>query len=242
MNTKQCLIKVGGIEVVVFYKNVKNLHLNVLPPIGKVRVSAPIGMSDDAIRTFLATRISWIKKKQSKFKAQERQTPREYISGESHYYLGDRYKLEVIEQVAKPNLTIKGKKKFVLSVKPKSSVLYRERVMQDFYRRELRQVIEPMVIKWQKQISAEANFWGIRRMKTRWGTCDKKVKRIWFNLELIKKPRSCIQYVVVHELLHLIERKHNDKFVGLMDKYLPKWKSEIDELNQLILAHEEWSH
>ena len=240
MSTNQSLFKVGGIEVIVLHKNVKNLHLNVLPPIGKVRVSAPTNMSDDAIRTFLATRISWIKKKQARFKGQERQTPRKYVSGESHYYLGKRYRLEVVSVNIRPDVAIEGKKKLVLSVKPKSKLLKREQVMQDWYRGELKNILNVLIEKWQKKIGVQANHWSIRRMKTRWGTCDKKTKRLWFNLELIKKPKSCIQYVVVHELLHLIERKHNDKFVSLMDKYLPKWRSEKDELNQLIISHEKW--
>jgi len=242
MSTKQSLFKVGGIEAVVLHKRVKNLHLNVLPPVGKVRVSAPIGMGDDAIHTFLATRISWIKKQQAKFKGQERQTPREYVSGESHYFLGTRYRLEVVFTNEKPSVVIKNKKKVVLSVKPKSKLLKREQVVQDWYRNELKNILTLLLGKWQKKIGVKTNYWGIRRMKTRWGTCDEKTKRLWFNLELIKKPESCIQYVVVHELIHLIERKHNDKFVGLIDKYLPKWRSEKEDLNQFILAHEEWNH
>lgn len=242
MSTNKSLFKVGGIEVVVLHKRVKNLHLNVLPPVGKVRVSAPTGMSDDAIRTFLATRISWIKKKQAKFKTQERQTPRKYVSGESHYFLGRRYRLEVVYLDTKPNVVIKGKKKFVLTVKPKSNVLKREQVMQIFYRNELKHILTPLIEKWEKKIGVQASFRGIRRMKTRWGTCDEQTKKLRFNLELVKKPESCIQYVVVHELVHLLERGHSDRFVGLMDKYLPKWRSERDELNQFILSHEEWNH
>jgi len=242
MSTNQSLFKVGGIEVLVLHKKVKNLHLNVLPPAGKVRVSAPIGMDGDAIRTFLATRISWIKKQQAKFRGQERQTPREYVSGESHYFLGNRYRLEVLNTDENSAVVIKNKKKIMLSVKPRSSLLKREQVMQDWYREELKNTLKPLIVKWQNKIGVKTHFWGIRRMKTRWGTCDEKTKRLWFNLELIKKPESCIQYVVVHELIHLIERKHNDNFVGLIDKYLPKWQSEKDELNQFILSHEEWRH
>jgi len=242
MSTNQSLCKVRGVKIAVLHKKIKNLHLNVLPPIGKVRVSAPISMSDDAIRTFLATRISWIKKQQAKFEGQERQTTRKYISGESHYFLGRRYRLEVISTNEPPSVVIKNKRKLVLSVKTKSTLIKRKQVMQDWYRNELKNILRDLIEKWQKKIGVEASHWGIRRMKTRWGTCDEKTKRIWFNLELIKKPESCIQYIVVHELIHLLERKHNDKFVGLMDKYLPKWRSEKDELNQLILSYEKWDH
>jgi len=234
------IITIGGIEVLVLHKNVKNLHLNVLPPNGKVRVSAPIGMSDDAIRTFIVSRISWIKKKRNNFQSQERQTIREFKSGESHFLFGKRYKLEVVERNQKPSVIIKAKTKIVLSVKPKTSTEQRESIMNKFYRMELEKRIVPLILKWQKKIKVSPTFWGIRKMRTRWGTCDEKSKRIWFNLELAKKPENCIQYVVVHELVHLIERKHDKYFVSLMDKYLPKWRSEKEELNKFILSYEKW--
>ncbi|MBU0586901.1 M48 family metallopeptidase, partial [Candidatus Micrarchaeota archaeon] len=227
-------------EAVVLYKPVKNLHLNVLPPVGKVRVTAPQNMNDDAIRTFLATRISWIKRMQAKFKGQERQTSREYVSGETHYYFGNKYKLEVVEAERSPNVSIKGKSKILLSIKPKTDILKREKIMQKWYREELRMFLNKAITKWETKIAVKASNWGIRRMKTRWGTCNHKAKSIWLNLELTKKPEHCIEYAVVHELIHLIEEKHSDKFMALMNKHLPKWKSEKEELNRLILAHEEW--
>ncbi len=240
MNINRSLIKIRGIEVLVLRKKIKNLHLNVLPPNGMVRVSVPLGMSDDAIHTFLATRVSWIKKQQAKFKGQERQTPRKYVGGESHYFLDKRYRLEVIYIEDKPKVEIKNKKNIVLSVRTGSNTKKREQVLQNWYRNELRQVLDPLIKKWQEKIGVRVDFWGIKRMKTKWGSCNEKTKRILLNLELIKKPESCIEYVVVHELIHILERKHSDKFVGLMDKHLPKWRDEKDELNRLILAHEEW--
>ncbi len=240
MSTNQSLIKVGGIEAVVLYKPVKNLHLNVLPPAGKVRVTAPQNMNDDAIRIFLATRISWIKKMQANFKGQERQTPREYVGGETHYIFGNKYKLEIVEIEGTPSVSIKGKSKILLSIRPKTDILKREQIMQDWYRIELREVLNKSVAKWESKIGVKVNDWGIRRMKTRWGTCNHKQKTIWFNLELSKKPLSCTEYVIVHELLHLIEEKHSEKFVKLLAQYLPKWKSEKEELNSAILSYEEW--
>jgi predicted metal-dependent hydrolase len=239
MSINKCIMKIRGIEVLVLRKKIKNLHLNVLPPDGTVRVSAPLNMNDDAIHTFLATRLSWIKKQQAKFKGQERQSIREYVSGESHYFLGKRYRLEV-QYGDKLKVEIKNKKKIVLKVKPGSDAAKREKVINEWYRKELRKILIPMLKKWQEKIGVEASFWGIRQMKTRWGTCNEKTKRIWFNLELIKKPESCIEYIVVHELVHLLERTHNDRFVQLLDKYLPKWRSTKDDLNRLILAYEEW--
>jgi predicted metal-dependent hydrolase len=242
MSTNQSLLQVGGIEVMVVYKPVKNLHLNVLPPVGKVRVTAPLNMSDDAIRTFLATRISWIKKMQAKFKGQERQTPREYVSGETYYFFGKKYKLEVVESENTSIVEIKGKTKIMLTIRAKSSILKREKIMQEWYRGELRKFLKKAINKWEKKIGVKTNSWGIRRMKTRWGTCNHKKKNIWLNLELAKKPEGCIEYVILHELLHLIEEKHSEKFTALLNKYMPKWKSEKEELNRLILSHEEWKN
>ena len=207
-----------------------------------MRVSAPLAMKDDAIRTLIATRLAWIKNQQAKFAAQERQTPREYVSGESHYYLGKRYRLEVIYENEPAQLRLHGKNKMVLSVRPDSSPAKREEIMLNWYRRELRTVLNELLPKWQEKIGVQAAAWGIKRMKTRWGTCNHKAKRIWLNLELIKKPIACIEYVTVHELLHLIEKKHNENFVDLMTKYLPKWRSVKEELNRLILSHEEWKY
>ena len=234
---------IRGIEVLVLRKKIKNIHLNVLPPNGAVRVSAPLNMNDDAIHTFLATRLSWIKKQQAKFKGQERQTIRKFVSGESHYFLGKRYLLEVQYADSKlkgPKVKILNKKKIVLEAKPGSDSKKREQVLRNWYRKKLREILTPMIKEWQKKIGVEVKFWGIRQMKTKWGSCNEKTKRIWLNLELIKKPEYCIEYVVVHELVHLLERTHNDRFVQLLDKHLPKWRSTKDELNKLILAYEEW--
>lgn len=242
MSIRQSLLQVGGIKVVVLYKPVKNLHLNVLPPVGKVRVTAPQNMNDDVVCTFLATRLTWIKKMKTKFKEQERQAPREYVSGETHYLFGRKYRLEVLEIDATPNVKIKGKTKLLLTIRPKTNTLKREAIIQNWYRNELRKFLEKAIDKWEKEINVKVSNWNIRRMKTRWGSCNYKKKNIWLNLELVKKPESCIEYVVLHELLHLIEKKHNEKFIALLDKYMPKWKSEKEELNRLILAHEEWKN
>lgn len=236
------MIKVGVIEALLVRKPIKNLHLAVLPPMGKVRITAPIAMKDDAIRTLLATKISWIKKQQAKFQGQERQTAREYVSGESHYFLGKRYRLEVLYEDKPPQVEIKSNGKIILCVRPHSSIAKREEVMTEWYREQLRDIAQALIEKWQNKIGVRTRLWGIKRMKTRWGTCNQKTARITLNLELAKKPISCIEYVIVHELVHLIEKKHNDRFVKLMTKYIPKWRSEKEELNRLILAHEEWGY
>jgi predicted metal-dependent hydrolase len=199
-------------------------------------------MNDDAIRTLLATRLGWIKKHKARFVSQLRQTPRQYVSGESHYFLGRRYRFEVLYEDKTPQVEIKGANKIILHARPKSVLAKREQTMLEWYRKELRAIAAELLPKWQKTIGVRPSAWGIKRMKTRWGTCNQKAGRIWLNLELAKKPVSCIEYVVVHELLHLIEKKHNERFVALMTQYLPKWRHEKQELNRFILSHEEWRY
>lgn len=233
-------LQLGPIEALIVRKPVKNLHLSVLPPNGWVRVTAPQNMNDDAIRTLLALRLPWIKKQQAKFSGQQRQTKRDYISGESHYFLGKRYRLDVVYKDESPKVTIKGKNKIVLQVKPKSTTKKRQEILTDWYREELHSVVDELIIKWQKKIGVKVSSWGIKQMKTRWGTCNHDTAKILLNLELAKKPPACIEYVVVHELVHLIEKKHSEKFVALVAKYIPKWKSLKDELNSFILSYDEW--
>ena len=241
MNTNSYL-QLGSIEALVVRKPIKNLHLSVLPPGGRVRITAPEYMKDDAIRTFISTKLTWIKKQQSKFAAQERQTEREYVSGESHYFFSKRYRLEVVYEDDAPRVSVKGNSKIILRVRQKSTREKREKVMMEWYRKELRTVVDRAMSKWQKKIGIQAYSWRIKKMKTRWGTCNQKAGRIWLNLELAKKPIACIEYVVVYELLHLIEKRHNERFVNLLTKYLPKWRSQKEELNRFILSHEKWSH
>ena len=236
------MLQVGNIEALVFRKPIKNLHLAVLPPVGKVRVSAPLTMKDDAIRTLLATRIAWIKKQQIKFEGQERQTRREYVSGESHYYWGKRYRLEVIYEDKSSKVSIKGKDKILLSVRPNSDRMKREQVMIEWYRKELRKVAHDLLEQWQKILGINTHEWGIKRMKTRWGTCNQKAGRIWLNLELAKKPEHCLDFIIVHEMTHLLEKNHNDRFKAHMDTFLPRWRQFKEELNQTVLSHENWSY
>jgi len=199
-------------------------------------------MKDDVIRSLIATRIPWIRKQRAKFEAQARQMPREYISGETHYVLGRPHRLEVVYESRPPSATVKGKNRIILQVRGNSTPVRREEVLMEWYRSELRRISEELLEAWQKRIGVAVRSWGIKRMKTRWGTCNQKAGRIWLNLELIKKPMACIEYVVVHELLHLIEKKHNQRFVDLMTKHLPRWRSSREELNRFMLSHEEWSY
>ena len=242
MSTNSCMLQVGNIEALVVRKPIKNLHLAVLPPAGKVRVSAPLAMKDDAIRTLLATRIGWIKKQQEKFRTQERQTPREYVSGESHFYWGKRYRLEVAYDEKPLGVNLQGKEKIVLSVRPNSDHNKREQVMMDWHRRELRTVANGLIEQWQKAIGVSLKEWGIKRMKTRWGTCNQKAGRIWLNLELAKKPEHCLEFIIVHEMTHLLERSHNDRFKAHLDRFMPRWRQYKEELNRSVLSYERWDY
>ena len=236
------MLQVGNIEALVVRKPIKNLHLAVLPPLGKVRVSAPITMRDDAIRTLLATRIGWIKRQQEKFKTQERQTLREYVSGESHYYWGKRYRLEVTYDEKPSSVNLLGKEKIALSVRPNSDRNKREQVMMDWYRQELRSVASGLIEQWQKTMGISLKEWGIKRMKTRWGTCNQRAGRIWLNLELAKKPGHCLEFIIAHEMTHLLERSHNDRFKAHLDRFMPRWRQHKDELNRSVLSYERWEY
>lgn len=241
VNEKQ-IISIRDIPVQVFKRGVKNLHLSVLPPIGRVRVTAPLKMSDEAIRMSVISRFPWIKKQQVKFKAQERQTIREYVSGESHYFMGKSYRLKLETTDEKPAVIIKGKTQIVMHVAKSSSVEKQGELITKWYRVQLRGVLDKYIPKWEKKMKVKITKVGIRHMKTRWGSCNQPKKTIWLNLELIKKPSSCIEYVLVHEFCHLKEKKHNDAFLELINKYLPKWKMFKEELNRMPLAYEKWSY
>jgi len=235
-------IDVNGLAVDVIRKNIKNLHLGVYPPNGRVRVAAPLRLNDEAVRLAVITRLAWIKRQQIKFKKQERESPREYVSGESHYVRGSRYLLNVIEQSGKPRVEIRNKRNLDLYVRPKSTRAQRERVMSAWYRENLRSEMAPLVEKWEKKIGVKAEIWGIKQMKTKWGTCNIKAARIWLNLELAKKSEQCLEYIIAHELVHLLERHHNERFLELMNKFMPGWKIHRSELNRAPLGHVDWDY
>lgn len=235
-------IEVNGLTVDVVRKNIKNLHLAVYPPNGRVRVAAPLRVSDEAVRLAVITRLSWIKRQQTKFQQQERESLREYVSGESHYVQGSRYLLNVIEQDGTPYVQIRNKKKIDLYVRPNSRADQRERVMSAWYRERLRESMPALIAQWEKKIGVHAEEWGIKKMKTKWGTCNIQVRRIWLNLELAKKSEHCLEYIIVHELVHLLERRHNDRFLSLMNQSMPNWKQYRDELNRVPLSHAEWEY
>lgn len=240
MTTETHTLSVSGIRVSVVRKAIKNLHLGVYPPDGRVRVAAPLAVSDAAVRVAVIGRLGWIKRQQASFERQPRETQREMVSGESHYYRGRRYRLEVVETDGLPRVELRGLRALVLHVRPGCSAEDRERLLQRWYRDRLREIVPGLLVKWQAKLGVEVCAWGIKRMKTKWGSCNARARRIWLNLELIKKPPGCLEYVLVHELTHLLARNHDERFLGLMDRHLPTWRRRRAELNATALAKEAW--
>lgn len=242
MNTNNHAITVNNIEVQVVRKDIKNLHLAVYPPDGRVRVAVPLHITDDNVRLAVITKLSWIKKQQAAFKAQPRQSAREMVSGESHYFLGRRYRLEVIERHGHHEVVVKNSSKLSLYVKPNTTPANRELALNEWYRAELKQRLPALIAKWEPIIGQPVAEWGIKKMKTKWGSCNISHRRIWLNLELAKKPPECLEYILVHEMVHLLERHHNDTFRTHMDHFLPNWRLHRDVLNSAPLAHEDWEY
>lgn len=224
----------------VVRKEIKNLHLGVYPPDGRVRVAAPLLISDDAVRLAVIGKLGWIRRQRAKYEAQPRQSQRQMVSGESHYFLGRRYRLRVQQRDSPPRVALRGKTAIEIFVRPEATAEQRRALLQRWYRERLKALIPPLLEKWQQALGVQAADWGIKRMKTRWGTCNIKARRVWFNLELAKKPEQCLEYVVAHELMHLLERHHDDRFTALMDRHLTNWRQLRSELNQAPLAHEHW--
>lgn len=242
MSTEAHRLSVGGLRIDVIRKPIKNLHVGVYPPHGRVRVAAPLAVSDDAVRLAVVTRLPWIKRQRARFADQPRQSERAYVSGETHYFMGRPYRLRLLEGAPAGRVHVRSSKALDLYVRAGSNREVRERVFLGWYREELRSQAAPMIAKWADKLDVSLPIWGIKRMKTKWGTCSVDAGRIWLNLELVKKPPHTLEYVVVHELVHFLERQHSDRFVGLMDGALPNWRMLRDELNAEPLADEEWDH
>ena len=241
MNISPHQISVSGIDIEINRKPIKNLHLGVYPPHGQVRVTAPMHIGDESIRLAAIGKLAWIKRQQSKFQAQPRQSQREMVSGESHYFLGQRYLLQIVEHQGKNHIALENKSVMLLYVKPTTSHQKRLEIIQQWYRAQLKAIIPALIDKWIAIVGVEINEWGVKKMKTKWGSCNIEDRRIWLNLELIKKPLHCIEYIIVHELVHLLERHHSDRFKAVMDKVMSHWRIYRDELNQLPLGHNDWN-
>jgi len=232
-------LKLGEIDVDVVFKDIRNIHLSVYPPDGRVHISAPQRMKLDNIRVFALDKIAWIRDQQQKMRGQERETPREFITGESHYLWGRRYLLEVVERHGAHQIVQKHHS-LLMYVCPGTTKENRELLMGRWYRVELKNRIPELLAKWEPIIGRQAAEWGVKRMKTKWGSCNTDAARIWLNLELAKKSPECLEYILVHEMVHLLERCHNDRFRAYMDRFLPQWRHCRDTLNGSPLGHEDW--
>ncbi len=242
MSTESHQIIVHGLAVQIVRKPIKNLHLGVYPPHGRVRVAAPLRVSNDAVRLAVISRLGWIKRQQANFAAQPRQSQREMVQGESHYFLGQRYRLRVLEHHGASRVELHNKATIDLYVRPQTNATQREQALQRWYRGQLKALIPPLLEKWQPVIGVRVADWGIKKMKTKWGSCTHSARRLWLNLELAKRSAQCLEYIVVHEMVHLLERHHNDRFRAMMDQFMPQWRSRREELNRTPLGHESWEY
>jgi predicted metal-dependent hydrolase len=239
MSTASAYLTVSGIDVDVVYKNIKNLHIAVYPPMGRVRVAAPERLDDDQVRLAVVSRLSWIKRQRDQLQAAQRQTIREMVTGESHYVWGSRLRLKVVERPGRAHIETEGDR-LLLYVASGTTSEHRREVLDRWYRDQLRRAIPDVIDEWERRMRVTVPKWSIRRMKTKWGSCNRETGHIWFNVELAKKHPECLEYIAVHEMTHLRERSHGTRFTKLMDKYLPDWRARRDRLNEAPLAHQSW--
>jgi predicted metal-dependent hydrolase len=232
-------IELGEIVIDVMKKDIKNIHLSVHPPAGRVRISAPLRMDLGTIRVFAITKLGWIKKQQQKMREQVRETQREYLDRESHYLWGKRYLLKVEVKDTAPYVSLRHNK-MVLHIRPDSSDERRQAILAEWYREKLKEAVPPLIAKWKLLMGVKVEKFFVQRMKTRWGSCNHRSRNIRLNTELAKKPPECLEYVVMHEMAHLLEHSHNSRFIALMDQFMPLWRNHREELNRSPLGHEEW--
>jgi predicted metal-dependent hydrolase len=234
-------LRLGDLAVEVVHKDIKNVHLSVHPPAGRVRIAAPRHLSVDAIRAFAIGKLGWIRRQQKKLQEQERETPREYLDRESHHVWGRRCLLAVVERDAPPSVEW-GHHRLALFVRPGTDARSRAEVLERWYRDQLRAAALPLLARWQPRLGVQVERLFVQRMKTRWGSCNPSARTIRLNTDLAKKPRECLEYLVVHELVHLLEPTHNARFVALIDRFLPGWPHRRELLNRLPVRHEDWSY
>ena len=234
-------IVLGDIVVDLVQKDIKNIHLGVYPPTGAVRISAPNHMSIDSIRAFAISKLGWIKRVQERLRDQERETPREYLDRESHWVWGKRHLLQVVEVKATPCVELK-RDKLVLSVRPGADLAKKQAIVEGWYRNQIREAAPPLIKTWEDVLGVSVANLYVRQMKTLWGSCNPVCRNIRLNSELAKKPRECLEYVLVHEMVHLLEPTHGQRFVAAMDRFMPPWRTHKDALNHLVVRHKDWSY
>jgi predicted metal-dependent hydrolase len=234
-------IELGDLVAYVTQKKIKNVYLSVHPPTGNVRISAPHHMSLDTIRAFAISKLGWIKQVRSKLRDQVRETPREYLDRESRDVWGKCYLLRVIEREAPPRVELENGT-LTLHIRPGADRAKKEAIVAQWYRDQIKDALPPLIDKWTPVIGVTVANIFIQQMKTRWGSCNPAAQNIRLNSELAKKPREFLEYVLVHELVHLLEPTHNHQFKALMDRFLPQWRSRRDSLNLLPVRHEDWAY
>lgn len=232
-------IQLGDITIAMTRKDIKNVHLSVHPPSGRVTLVAPLATRPEVARAYAASKIGWIRDQQAKLLGQARETPRQFVERESHYLWGRRYLLSLVEKDVKPFVRL-DHRRITLTVRPGSSPAKREEIMQEWHRTLLHEAVPPLIRKWEAKLGVVVASYFLQRMKTKWGGCNPRQRNIRLNTELVKKPKDLLEYVILHEMVHLIEPKHNERFLALMTKYYPTWREARAELNELPLAAEVW--
>jgi predicted metal-dependent hydrolase len=232
-------LQLGDVVVDVVQKDIKNLHLSVHPPTGRVTIAAPLRMKPEAVRVFAIIKLGWIKQQQLKQQAQPRETPRDYVEKESHYFWGRRYLMTIIEEDCPPRIDVSGNK-IKLHMRPGTPPAKRQAIMEGWYRDELKKALPPLLANWERKLGVKVSKVFVQRMKTKWGSCNHRARHVRLNSELAKKPKKLLDYVIVHELAHLLEPTHNQRFGALLDHHYPSWREVRAQLNELPLASESW--
>ncbi|MBQ5940393.1 M48 family metallopeptidase [Massilia sp. AB1] len=232
-------IQLGEISIAVIRKDIKNVHLTVHPPDGRVTLAAPTSTRLEVARAYAISKLVWIRDQQKKLECQARETPRQYVERESHHVWGRRYLMTVGYQDVKPTVIVSNKR-FTLIVRPGSSAEKRAEVMHEWHKSLLHEVVPHLIQKWERKLKVSVSGYFLQRMKTKWGSCNHAERNIRLNTELVKKPKDLLEYVVVHEMAHLIEPTHNDRFIAILDEHYPSWREARGELNELPLAAEVW--
>jgi hypothetical protein len=234
-------VLLSGIRIDVLRKDIRNVHLSVHPPAGRVRIAAPRHLSDDAIRAFAIRKLGWIRRQQARLQEQDRETPREFLNRESHFVWGRRLLLRVVEANAAPRVEL-SPRRLTLHARPGTPAAKRLQILEEWYRLQIRAALPSLISRWASVMGVTVRRVFVQRMKTKWGSCNPPAGTIRLNTELARKPPECLEYLVVHELAHLLESTHNPRFVGLMDRFLPAWQSVRQALNRLPVRHEEWEY
>lgn len=240
MSTASAHLTVRGIDVDVIYKDIKHMHIGVYPPLGRVRVAAPHRLDDERVRLAVIQRLPWIKERREQLRSATRQSTREMVTGESHYVWGVRRRMKVIERPGRAHFEVDGER-LLLYVSADTTAERRRELLDRWYREQLRQKIPNLIAKWESKLEVSVPQWTVRRMKTKWGSCNRDTGHIWLNVELAKKHPDCLEYIVVHEMAHYLERNHGERFTKIMDKYMPAWRSLREQLNNAPLAQEQWT-